>query len=1399
MYQLNHRAIRLILLLALFPAFFVKAQVESKVATFSLHDVRLLESPFKHAEELNKAYLLEMSADRLLAPFHREAGLSTKAESYTNWENSGLDGHIGGHYLSALSLMVASTGDREIESRLDYMLSELKRCQQANGNGYIGGVPGSKAVWDEIASGKIDAGGFSLNGRWVPLYNIHKTFAGLRDAYLVAGKKEAREMLVAMSDWAIELTAGLTDEQMQEMLRSEHGGLNEVFADVAAITGEVKYLKLARRFSHLLLLEPLMAGRDALTGMHANTQIPKVIGFKRIADLEANESWDKAARFFWESVVANRSVSIGGNSVSEHFNHVEDFSRMVTSIEGPETCNTHNMLRLTGMLYRTDPRTEYIDYYERALYNHILSSQNPHTGGLVYFTQMRPGHYRVYSQPHTSMWCCVGSGIENHSKYGEMIYAHSEDTLYVNLFIPSRLQWRARQTEILQENNFPNEGRTTITVNPRGRQRFTLMLRYPEWAKEGTPRITVNGKAYAAVEKKGYLAISRRWRKGDRVVMEMPMSMRAEQLPDHSNYYSFAYGPIVLAAKTSEEEQTGLFADDSRGGHIAHGPQIPLKSMPLVVGKPEELASLLQPVKGKPLTFLLTSLYPERYAGGMELTPFFSLHESRYIIYWPQATREEAEKMHRAIEQEETRRNELNGKTVDLVVSGEQQPESDHFLVSADSHRGVFEDIHWREASGWFSYTMRNVKQNARYLYISYFDNDRSRNFDILVNDRSLESLSLTGQEGMEKQELLISLPEELQHEKQLVVKFTALPGSSTGKVAEVRLLNDPFGEKEYIAYLFAYFTGNRVEEEAVRYAISNDGYNYHTLNNNQPVIDSKEISSTGGVRDPHILRTKEGDLFYMVVTDMTSHKGWDSNRAFVMLKSADLINWSSSVINIRQKYEGQEELKRVWAPQTIYDPEAGKYMIYWSMQHGDGPDIIYYAYANEDFTDIEGEPKPLFLPENGKSCIDGDIMLKDGLFYMFYKTEGHGNGIRLATTRSLTSGQWTEYPDYKQQTKEAVEGSSIFPLINSDKYILMYDVYMKGTYQFTESSDLINFSVIDHTISMDFHPRHGSVIPITREELKSLLAKWGRPEAFSLPVRNPVLKGFYADPDILYSNKTGKYYIYSTSDGYNGWSGTYFKTFSSTNLTDWKDEGIILDLNSDVSWADRNAWAPCIIEKKMNDGFRYYYYFTAAQKIGVAVAENPTGPFADSGRPLIDFKPEGVRGGQEIDPDVFHDPVSGKDYLYWGNGYMAVAELNEDMLSIREETIRVMTPDKTFREAIHLFFRNGTYYFLWSENDTRSEEYRVRYATSNSPTGPLTIPENNLILSKKNEEGIYGTGHNSTLQIPGKDEWYIVYHRFFHPEGIKWGDAAGFHREVCIDRMEFNNDGSIRPVMLTP
>lgn len=605
--------------------------------------------------------------------------------------------------------------------------------------------------------------------------------------------------------------------------------------------------------------------------------------------------------------------------------------------------------------------------------------------------------------------------------------------------------------------------------------------------------------------------------------------------------------------------------------------------------------------------------------------------------------------------------------------------------------------------------------------------------------------------------------------------------------------------EKDKVAYLFVYFTGNRMAEEAIRFAISKDGFQYFALNNNNAVIDSKKISSSGGVRDPHILRGEDGKTFYMVATDMVSAKGWDANRAMTLLKSADLINWTSSVINIQEKYKGQADLKRVWAPQTIYDTEAGKYMVYWSMKHGDKNDVVYYAYANKDFTGLEGEPKPLFIPATPAFNIDADIIKKDSLYYLFRKTGGKdGAGIKVATTSSLTSGKWNENEQYVQPTKLDVEGSSVFKLNNSGTYIMMYDLFKAHGFQFTKSQDLQNFEIIDKDVKMDFKPRHGTVIALTRAEVKALIGKWGKPAGFPGMDNNPVLAGYYADPDVLYSHKTKKYYIYPTSDGFTDWKGTYFKTFSSPDLQHWKDEGMILQLGKDVSWAERNAWAPCIEEKKIKGRYKYFYYFTAAQKIGVAVADDPAGPFVDLGKPLIDQRPEGIKRGQVIDPDVFTDPKTGKSYLYWGNGFMAAAELNNDMTSLKKGTITTLHPDKTFREGTYVFYRKGVYYFLWSENDTRDADYRVRYATATSPLGPLTIPKENLVIAKDTAAGIYGTGHNSILQIPGKDEWYIVYHRFDYPNGINMGRSAGYNREVCIDKMEFNPDGSIKQVVPT-
>lgn len=770
-----------------------KAQNVPQVSYFPLQDVKLLDSPFLQAQQTDLHYILALNPDRLLAPFLREAGLTPKAPSYTNWENTGLDGHIGGHYLSALSMMYAATGDTAIYNRLNYMLAELHRAQQAVGTGFIGGTPGSLQLWKEIKAGNIRAGGFDLNGKWVPLYNIHKTYAGLRDAYLYAGSNLAREMLIALTDWMIDITAGLTDQQMQDMLRSEHGGLNETFADVAEITGDKKYLELARRFSHKLILDPLVKDEDRLTGMHANTQIPKVIGYKRIADLAQDDKdwnhaseWDHAARFFWNTVVNHRSVCIGGNSVREHFHPADNFTSMLNDVQGPETCNTYNMLRLTKMLYQTSPDIRFADYYERALYNHILASQQPEKGGFVYFTPMRPGHYRVYSQPETSMWCCVGSGLENHTKYGEFIYAHTNDTLYVNLFIPSRLTWQEKKVTLVQETRFPDEEQIRFRVEKSRKKAFSLKLRYPSWAKGAS--VSVNGKVQETNAQPGeYLTIHRKWKAGDEITLNMPMQVALEQIPDRENFYAFMYGPIVLASPTGTENMDGLYADDSRGGHIAHGKQISMQEIPMLIGSAASLPQSLRRINDDLVAFTYTgSVYPAQKEA-LKLIPFFRLHDSRYAVYFHQVTEAEVESIRKEVALSERKAMELANQTVDLIFPGEQQPESDHGILYEQAETGINKDRHFRRAKGWFSYNLK-VKEEAAQLMITIRKENHNK-VAILLNNEKLTvspTISKPDKEGFIT--LCYSLPQKLSAGS-YPIRFSPDGTEWTPAIYEVRLL----------------------------------------------------------------------------------------------------------------------------------------------------------------------------------------------------------------------------------------------------------------------------------------------------------------------------------------------------------------------------------------------------------------------------------------------------------------------------------------------------------------------------------------------------------------------------------------------------------------------------------
>ncbi len=915
-------------------------------------------------------------------------------------------------------------------------------------------------------------------------------------------------------------------------------------------------------------------------------------------------------------------------------------------------------------------------------------------------------------------------------------------------------------------------------------------------------------------------------------------------------------------------------------------------------------------------------------------------------------------------------------------------------------------------------------------------------------------------------------------------------------------------------AYLFAYFEGSGESDlkEQLRFAVSDDGFNWKALNHNAPVISSDTIALTGGIRDPHILRGENGD-YYMVTTDMnTVRNGWGSNPGIVMLSSNDLISWSHATVNLSKDFpEHFSDAYWVWAPQTIYDPEVKKYMIYFTLRREDASKglVTYYAYANSDFSGFEGEPKVLFRAKDG--CIDNDIVKgPDGRWHMFFKgntkdKEGNEikNGIKKATAKHLR-GPWKESFDYVDAYagKTPVEGSGIFRLNTTGEYVLMYDLYTSGRYEYQTSADLSVFSQDPKEFTKDFFPRHGTIMPITAQEKEALNDKWGEnapyefvnrgnpfithkhtadpatmvvgdtlwlftgtdepgnqpgyhmpnwcafsttdlqhwtehpvplhvnefaawdqshtayaaqpiekdgkfyyyistngwgigvavsdspqgpykaatdtpmltkedcigashdwvcidPSAFidkdgqtylfwgnglcyyaklkenmieidgdvhriDIPEfteapwvheregmyyltyatqwpekiayamsesihgpwqymgiisevagnsntthpaivhfkgkdyffshigglgggsgsravimeplyynedgsirkiapstagtstvystldnkHNPILPGFHADPEIIYSNKTGKYYIYSTTDGTPGWGGHYFTVFSSPNLADWTNEGIMLDLKgSQVPWATGNAWAPAIIERKEGDSYKYYFYFSGhnpasnRKAIGVAVADDPVGPFYALETPLIDFSPVGR--GQQIDVDVFQDPRTGKYYIYWGNGYMAGAELNDDMTSIKEETVTVMTPEggtletHAYREGTYVFYRGGKYYFMWSVDDTGSPNYHVAYGTADSPLGKISVADPCTILAQRPADKIYGTAHNSVINIPGTDEWRIVYHRI-NGHFIDQDKQPGVHREVCIDRLEFYPDGTIKPVKPT-
>lgn len=787
----------MIALLSIAPALGVVAQDKLYKDEFPLGDITLLDGPLKHARDLNVQVLLKYDCDRMLAPYRKEAGLQPRKPSYPNWD--GLDGHVGGHYLSALAIN-AATGNEECRKRMEYMISELQLVLDANNqrpeawcHNYIGGVPNSAKMWTAFSKG--DFGPYF--GTWAPFYNIHKMYAGLRDAWLYCGNEQAKNLFLKFCDWAVDITRDLNDEQMEKMLGNEHGGMNEVLADAYAITGEQKYLDCARRFSHRMLLVPLENGKDCLDNMHANTQIPKVIGYQRIAELAHDVQYHNASEYFWEIVTRQRSLAFGGNSRREHFPTKENCIDYINDIDGPESCNTYNMLKLTEDLNRVKPNGMYGDFYETAMFNHILSAQHPQHGGYVYFTSARPRHYRNYSAPNEAMWCCVGTGMEDHGKYGQFVWTHDkgvkaeDDALYMNLFVASELNWKDRKMVIRQQTAFPY-AETSVVEVAKGKGTFILKVRKPSWCEN----FTVKGVGFDAdsYEENGFVCIKRKWKKGDQVKISMPMHAYIKPMINVPQYVAIMYGPILLGMKTGTEDMRSLIADDSRFGQYAGGKKLALDEAPILLPKHlDDIAKNLKPVPGKPLHFKLATHMENTIDG--ELQPFFEIHDSRYMMYWLALGENDYKAYMQKLADEEKARQALEARTVDKVNPGEQQPETDHRMETDDSNKGNTEGIFFRDAKDghYFSYLMQTKGETNLSLQLKFWGQDewRTSEFDIYVNDKLLCSVNNSHRwRTTQFKTVDYAIPSEfVKGKKEIRVKFVAHKGKQVGQIYGVRLV----------------------------------------------------------------------------------------------------------------------------------------------------------------------------------------------------------------------------------------------------------------------------------------------------------------------------------------------------------------------------------------------------------------------------------------------------------------------------------------------------------------------------------------------------------------------------------------------------------------------------------
>jgi DUF1680 family protein len=761
----------------------------SPVESFPLRQVKLLPSPFRAAMERNAKYLLGLDPDRLLHNTRKYAGLNPKAALYGGWESKGIAGHTLGHYLTALSQQYAATGDARFRERISYIVGEMAECQRAYGDGYVGALPPLELqTMRGFRDGKVEVqGAFNFKGgAWVPWYTQHKVLAGLKDAWVLAGNEQAKGVTLKLADWVEEVTRPLTPEQRQQMLKVEHGGMSETLADIYALTGERKYLDAARRFYHEAIMSPLLTGRDELAGRHANTQIPKVIGEARLYEVAGDREGRKIAENFWEQVARHHSYVIGGNSENEHFGPPDDLSERL----GPataESCNTYNMLKLTRHLFEWRQSADYFDFYERALYNHILGSQEPRRGMFAYFMSLRPGHFKTYSKPEDSFWCCVGSGMENHTKYNDSIYFRGADTLYVNLFIPSRLDWKEKGLVLVQQTSYPQSGRVELRFAPKRPLPLNLRVRTPRWAVGGL-RFRLNGRPLDAVSApNGYAEIRRTWRAGDVLQVTVPLTIRTEAMPDDSARVAFLYGPLVLAGdlgRVPAGETVQYAADQGANFHR------PVAEVPVLVPASKELATTVRRVAGHGLTFRIDGAARPR---AVTLRPFNEIFYDYYNVYWDVLTPEQYETRRAVLTAEAARRAELDARTLDEYRPGEQQSEIDHGQNGEQTESGDWQGRKFRHAlpGGWFSFNVKVTPGAPVELLCTYWGGETGkRTFDILVDGRVVATETLNRDKPGVFFERAYAVPAELTRGKQQVeVRFRAHPDNMAGGLYGLRVL----------------------------------------------------------------------------------------------------------------------------------------------------------------------------------------------------------------------------------------------------------------------------------------------------------------------------------------------------------------------------------------------------------------------------------------------------------------------------------------------------------------------------------------------------------------------------------------------------------------------------------